>query len=68
MIQFANNIAVLIESEEDLQNIRTKMNITFKKEYNLKMNKSKVEILVYSSNEKDMPNIKLHNDTLKVAD
>lgn len=47
----ADIIAVLTECEEDFQNILTTVNIIFKDEYNMKINKLKTEILVCSRNE-----------------
>jgi hypothetical protein len=51
MLRFADDITVLVESEEELQNILTVMNIIFKDEYNMKINKPKTKVLVCSRNE-----------------
>lgn len=64
MLRFTDDIAVLIESEEDLQNILTTMNVIFKNEHNIKINKSKTEILVCSRN-KQLTVIKLDGNTFE---
>lgn len=52
MLRFTDNMAVLVESEEDLQNILTTMNIILEDGCSMKMNKTKTIVLMRSRNEK----------------
>lgn len=50
MLHFADDIALIAESEEALGNMLTKMNDS-SKEYKVKINKSKTKILICSKQE-----------------
>jgi len=68
MLRFADDIAVLTESDEDLRNILTTMSIMFDDEYNMKINQSKTKILVCRRHVIVIPVIKLEGDTLEVVE
>ncbi|KAF0733289.1 Retrovirus-related Pol polyprotein LINE-1 [Aphis craccivora] len=65
MLHFADDIALIAESEEALGNMLTKMNDSCK-EYNMKINKSKTKILICSKQEL-LSNITIENEKLETV-
>ncbi|VVC45686.1 Reverse transcriptase domain [Cinara cedri] len=65
MLRFADDIAMVADSEENLERMLQKMNNTLKQEYNMNINKTKIKILVGSRQQVDtniiMDGIKLEN-------
>lgn len=65
MLRFADDIALIAESEEALGNMLTKMNDSCK-EYKMKINKSKTKILICSKQE-SLSNITIENEKLETV-
>lgn len=64
MLRFAEDIPVALENENDLPNILERKNKIMKNEFNLKINKKKTNILIYSRKEEDWlgtPTIRIEN-------
>ena len=64
-LRFADDIAVLAESENDLQEMLQKMDQILNVGYNLRVNKKKTKVMVCSRNEGKSINIKLGDEMLE---
>jgi len=53
VLQFADDIVMIADSEENLEKMLQKMNNTLKQEYNMNINKTKTKILVGSRQQVD---------------
>jgi ribosome-interacting GTPase 1 len=53
LVRFADDIAMMADSEQNLERMLQKMNITLKQKYNININKTKTKIIVGSRQQED---------------
>lgn len=65
MIRFADDIALMTESEEDLQRILNKMDSIMDEEFSMKINTKKTKILVCCRSKENYTPVTLRNEVIK---
>lgn len=67
-IRYADDIALLAETKEDLIEALTDMDEIFHNNYNIKINKSKTKVMVCSKNNRTMDNINVGNEPINAVE